>query len=75
MEGITYADIVTINFTLSVDPDNELPVGSGVAESTIVISPSCQLVDLGTSDPVYDDFNKQCGRMVIIPFSTESPGL
>lgn len=72
-QGITYADIITLNFTLTVDPDDERVIGSDEETSTIVISPSCQLVDI---DPAitYDNDIRACGDMVHVPIKVDSSG-
>ena len=33
--GILFPDIISLNFTLSVDPEKERPVGSGDAQTAI----------------------------------------
>ena len=39
--GILFPDIISLNFTLSVDPEKERPVGSGDAQTAIVMHPIC----------------------------------
>ena len=39
--GILFPDVISLNFTLSVDPDKERPVGSGDAQTAIVMHPVC----------------------------------
>ncbi len=41
-DGITYADYINLNFSLSVDPNKELPVGMGIKNSSIMITPICK---------------------------------
>lgn len=71
-QGITYPDIITLNFTVTVDPYEERLIGSGDESSTIIVSPTCSMEDIDTSD--VDDFPKTCGDMLSIPVKTEAPG-
>jgi hypothetical protein len=40
--GLLFPDFVAINFSLSVDPSRELPIGSGIKFAPIVVFPACQ---------------------------------
>ena len=76
MTGITYSDIISLSFTLSTDPDDERPVGSGIETSSLVVSPTCYLIDINGDGPADGDADeKQCGQMIYIPFSTIAPGI
>ena len=57
---------------MTVDPDDERIIGSGEEFSHVVISPSCQMVNIDSTD--VDDEIKSCGDMVYVPIKTEAPG-
>lgn len=71
--GILFPDIISLNFTMSVDPDKERPVGSGDLTTAIVMHPVC-------SQPTFHDWPADadtfvgCGSMYVDPFVSSSPG-
>lgn len=80
--GISFPDIIELNFTMTVDPTEVRPVGSGIETAAIAISPLC---DLGpkTADPsttpTFPDTavtnRTQCGSIEAVVVSTTAPGL
>jgi hypothetical protein len=71
--GILFPDIISLNFTLTVDPDQERPVGSGEAASAIVMHPICrqsQFLDWPADNLTYVG----CGSMVAEAFTSIAPG-
>ncbi len=40
--GITYADVIALNFTMTVDPNGQRPKGSPDETATVVFIPSCE---------------------------------
>ena len=41
-DGILFPDIIQLNFSLTVDPDYQLRIGSGQLVVSVVIAPVCQ---------------------------------
>ena len=69
-QGLTFRDIVTLNFSLTVDPDEFRAPGSGSAVSAIVFTPVCEV------DNVYGTVGTtvQCGPRQTVPFINIAPG-
>jgi hypothetical protein len=40
--GILFPDVITLNFSLSMDPHRQRPIGSGELVFSVVIAPVCQ---------------------------------
>ena len=58
--GITYSDFIGINFTVSVTPSSNTPVGLGSVKSTIVANIRCQQYSF-EGIPVSQGVNHVCG--------------
>ena len=71
--GILFPDIISLNFTLSVDPEKERPVGSGDAQTAIVMHPIC-IQSVFQSWPADTSTYVGCGSMYAEPFISTSPG-
>lgn len=67
--GVTYADIISFNLTLTVDPTGTRPPGSGQADGALALSPVCHqnVIDGFPADPA-ENF-RQCGEAFSIPIS------
>jgi hypothetical protein len=72
--GISYPDILWLNFTLTVDPLGKRLPGSGVSSSAVVLSPICQQMAVN-SYPSPAGIYTQCGPMVPVSFSAGAPGM
>ena len=68
-----FADIISFNFSLTVDPTAVRLEGSGQIMGTIVLSPQCQQ-NIINGYPAADTVVKQCGDMSQIPITVETPG-
>ena len=71
--GILFPDIISLNFTMSVDPDMERPVGSGEAKTAVVMHPVC-IQSVFSDWPIDDETYVGCGSMAAVPFISVSPG-
>ncbi len=69
--GMTYADIVSLNFSLRVDPDGTRIPGTGPDTTSIVLTPLCHMNQFGgypTTAPSTDAASvKKCGTPVAVP--------
>ncbi len=76
--GISFPDIIELNFTLTVDPLGVREVGSGREPSAVLLVPVCgrNVIDGYPSDTPDDIFGLQdaCGDPLAIPISTMAPG-
>ena len=78
--GISFPDIIELNFTMTVDPTEVRPVGSGVESAAIGISPLCDLAPKSGSpiatypDPAVTN-RTQCGSIEAVAVSTSAPGI
>ena len=71
--GILFPDIISLNFTLSVDPAGERPVGAGASNTGIVVHPVC-IQSQFHSWPADGSTYVGCGSMVAEPFISLSAG-
>jgi len=75
-EGITFPDIIELNFTLTVDPTKQRAIGSGTERSVIVVSPVCRRIPhngvpaLGGGN---FEMQEQCGDLVDVGFTSDAP--
>ncbi len=75
--GLTYADVVQLNFTVTVDPTLMRAVGSGVEDSALVLTPVC-VRNVFASYPPDDadspyEHQTQCGSHVGVQFASTAP--
>ena len=73
MGGILFPDIISLNFSLSVDPAGDRPVGSGDAKAAAVMHPVC-IQSVFNDFPVDDQTYVGCGSMAAEPFTSTSAG-
>ncbi len=71
--GVYFPDVISLNFTLSVDPEKERPVGSGDLESAIVMYPICKQ-SVFADYPADTDTFIGCGSLYAESFTSSSPG-
>ncbi len=75
--GVTYGDVIELNFTMTVDPAAMRAVGSGVEDSALVLSPICVrnvFVLYPPDDPGSPyEHQTQCGSHSVVPFASVSP--
>ena len=75
--GISYEDIIELNFTLTVDRNESRMVGSGVELSTIILSPICARPLESPMAEVYEGGISgvtQCGSQTAAAFQSVAPG-
>lgn len=76
--GISYVDIITLDLTLTVDPDKTRAVGAGEERTAVSLAPACNLAVLKVSDavslPPADSNPQTCGTVVQLPFTSVAPG-
>ena len=72
--GILFPDIISLNFTLSVDPNKDRPVGSGNANTAIVMHPICTQSQFQEWPKEPTDF-VGCGSMATASFVSTAPGI
>ena len=72
-EGITYADIVELNFTMTVDPTKKRLPGTGVEETSIVLVPVCEQYVIDAYPLAAGDLTL-CGDHYPVNLNTTSPG-
>ena len=71
--GILFPDIINLNFSLTVDPDSERPVGSGDANTAIVMHPICKQSQFADWPEDENSF-VSCGSLASEPFISSAPG-
>lgn len=64
--GLLFPDVVSLNFSMTVDPLKERPTGSGEAATAVVFHPICQQSEFFTWPPA--DTYAGCGSMTAEPF-------
>ena len=72
--GILFPDIIELNFSLTVDPLKERPVGSGEATSAVVLHPICMQSVFDSWPATADSTWVGCGSMDAEPFRSIAPG-
>ncbi len=78
--GIMYSDYIGINFTLTVDHNGELNVGTGVLNTSVVMSPICTIQKFvqpsGGTYPLggFNDY-MTCGPQEVVPVMVEVQGI
>ncbi len=72
--GILFPDIISFNFSLSVDPYKERPIGSGEATSAIVFHPICQQSKFRDWPATHNETWVGCGSMEAEPFKSLAAG-
>jgi len=71
--GLKFADIVSVNFTMTVDKNQQRPVGSGRSETAVVFHPLCKQ-NVFSSYPANDNTYVSCGTLTSRPFFSDAPG-
>lgn len=72
-QGISFPDIVELNFSMTVEMEGNRPVGSGVQSSSIVFVPIC----FHSGNDYIGDANSSvvsCGSLHALPFESSAPG-
>ncbi|TRY70979.1 hypothetical protein TCAL_11102 [Tigriopus californicus] len=69
-QGISFPDIVELNFSLSVEMDGKRPIGSGVESSAIVFAPIC----FHSGHNKTNSSVSNCGSLRALPFESCAPG-
>ena len=72
--GILFVDIISLNFSILVDPNSLLAVGKGIDNSTLVMYTICRQAQFLNypSNPITDF--KTCGGMATTSLITVVPG-
>ncbi|XP_059091103.1 uncharacterized protein LOC131886721 [Tigriopus californicus] len=68
-QGISFPDIVELNFSLSVEMDGKRPIGSGVESSAIVFAPIC----FHSGHNKTNSSVSNCGSLRALPFESCAP--
>lgn len=72
---MAYPDIVTMNFSLTVDPNGDIEAGSGTISSVVIITYNCFYFDVdGQTDVSVDGIEKSCSNMITVPFKIQAGG-
>lgn len=70
----TYYDVAHFNFTMSIDPMNKRLIGSGLINSSIVLSPLCKVNPFHTIPAAPVEWIT-CGSPTYVQFAADSPGM
>ena len=71
--GILFPDIISFNFSLTVDPNSERAIGSGEATTAIAMHPIC-IQSVFYDWPADDSTYVGCGTMTAETFISNSGG-
>ncbi len=71
--GITYADIISLNFTMTVDPYEIRQKGSGVEEVAVVLVPVCEQQQIAGFPATAGD-RTVCGEHQIVNVNVNAAG-
>jgi hypothetical protein len=79
VDGITYADFISLNITMTVDYLGTEMVGAGVVNSSVVMYPICKLGGFlnpitSSKYPLDAEDYLACGPMAAVDVMTEIPG-
>lgn len=71
--GLKFVDAISMNFTMTVDPDSERPVGAGLAKTVIAIYPYCT-TSVFNNYPAFPNVSVSAGPSLRQKFMAYSPG-
>ncbi len=72
--GITYADIITCNFTMTVDPNSIRQKGSGNEDGAVVAVAVCEQQQIDSFPGTAGD-KTYCGDHEVATVTAEAPGI